>query len=177
MPRDYVVYLQQRVRDLEAELSQVAGDGDSSADAEVLVRGAGFVRIKENDEEPRFLGPSSGIAMTRLIMELAKDLYKTTSIKEIVPEKKAQEIRDRFAKEALKPTSKAYPLISSVAAPNLPSLELTERLIDNFNLKLQSLYPILHEPSFRQVVRDVYNGSADNYQNFTLRMTIAISSK
>lgn len=136
MPRGYVILLQEKVRELEEELAALTDEKASDLDVEDLVRGASLVKIKDNDEESRYLGPSSGIAMTRLVMELAKDLYNAKSIKEIVPEKKAQEIRERFAKEASKPTSKVYPLISCVAAPTLPSsFDLTEKLIENFNLK------------------------------------------
>ena len=39
----------------------------------------------------------------------------------------------------------------------------------------QYLLPTLHEPSFLQVVDNVYCGSTDPYENFTLRMVIAIS--
>ena len=135
MPREYVIHLQDKVRRLEEELACLVDEQKLDLDVEVLVRAAGLVKIKENDDESRFLGPSSGIAMTRLVMELAKDLGNTKSIKEIVPEQKAQEIRQKFADEASKPTSKVYPLISFVAAPNLPSLDLTEKLIENFNVK------------------------------------------
>lgn len=37
------------------------------------------------------------------------------------------------------------------------------------------MLPTLHEPSFRQVVDDVYLGSQGAYENFTFRMVIAIS--
>lgn len=37
------------------------------------------------------------------------------------------------------------------------------------------MLPTLHEPSFREAVRDVYKGSTDPWKNFTLRMVIAIS--
>lgn len=37
------------------------------------------------------------------------------------------------------------------------------------------MLPTLHEPSFRKVVENVYNKSTDAYENFTLRMVIAIS--
>ena len=37
------------------------------------------------------------------------------------------------------------------------------------------MYPIFHEPTFTQDVEDVYNGSTDPYQNYCLRMVIAIS--
>ena len=99
-----------------------------------MVRGAGRVKFKENDES-RYLGPSSGIAITRLVMELAKQNTNSKSIKEVIPDVKARQIKDRFTKESAKPTSKIYPLISDVAAPDLPSRELAEGLIDNFNRK------------------------------------------
>ena len=37
------------------------------------------------------------------------------------------------------------------------------------------MLPTLHEPSFRDLVEEVYSGSLDAYQNFTLRMVLAIS--
>lgn len=37
------------------------------------------------------------------------------------------------------------------------------------------MLPTLHEPSFRMVVENVYQGSSDPYENFVLRMVIAIS--
>ena len=113
--------------------------------------------------------------MTRLVMELAKQNTRTKSIKEIVPDNKARQIKDRFMKEEEKPTSKIYPLISDVAAPNLPSRELIDSLVDNFNQKAQYMLPTLHEATFRDVVNDVYYGSTDPCKNFTLRMVIAIS--
>ncbi|MCJ1386366.1 hypothetical protein MMC17_009492 [Xylographa soralifera] len=180
------------ILELEQELQQASDEPDIPIDAEALMRGAGLVRFQD-DEESRYLGPSSGIAMTRLVMELAKQNSSTNSIKEIVPETKAQEIKDRFARESSKPTSKVYPLISSVAAPSLPTKELTETLVDNYNKKgvfglasesfggitdatlAQYLLPVLHEPSFHEVVIHVFQGSTNAYENFTLRMVIAIS--
>jgi hypothetical protein len=37
------------------------------------------------------------------------------------------------------------------------------------------MYPIFHEPSFERDVEDVFNGSTDPFQNFALRMVVAIS--
>ena len=108
-------------------------------------------------------------------MELAKQNTNTKSIKEIVPDNKARQIKDRFTKEEEKPTSKVYPLISDVAAPDLPSRTLTDKMVKLFNQKAQYMLPTLHEPTFWGVVDDVYNGSWDPYKNFTLRMVIAIS--
>ena len=39
----------------------------------------------------------------------------------------------------------------------------------------QYLYPVLHEPSFNAVVVNVYSGSTDPYDNFSVRLVIAIS--
>lgn len=139
-----------------------------------MVRSPALVRFKERDE-PRYLGPSSGIAITRLVMELAKQYTESKSIKEIVPEMQARQIKDRFSVEEHKPTSKVYPLISDVAAPHLPSRELTARLVEIFYQKAQYMLPTLHEPSFLKVIEDVYCRSTDAYNNFTLRMVIAIS--
>jgi hypothetical protein len=36
------------------------------------------------------------------------------------------------------------------------------------------MYPILHEPSFLDDVEQVYNGSTDPFQNFALRLVIAV---
>ena len=108
-------------------------------------------------------------------MELAKQNTHTRSIKEIVPDNKAQQIKDRFAKEQEKPTSKVYPRISNVAAPDLPSRGLTDALVEKFNQKSQYMLPTLHEPTFLGIVDEVYYGSPDPYKNFVLRMVIAIS--
>jgi hypothetical protein len=37
------------------------------------------------------------------------------------------------------------------------------------------MYPIFHEPTFAKDVEDVYNNSTDPYQNFVVRMVIAVS--
>lgn len=169
-----MIQLQEKVRALEAEVAQLSQGLYEPPDVELMMRSAGYVRFKEQDE-PRYLGPSSGITITRLVMELAKQNTDSKSIKEIVPETKAQRIKDRFSQEEKKHTSKIYPLISDVAAPHLPSRDLTDSLVDIFNRKAQYMLPTLHEPSFRDVVEDVYRGSKDAYQNFTLRMVIAIS--
>lgn len=130
--RTYVIHLQNKIKELETELAQVAREEYAPPDAEAIMRGAGLVMFKENDES-RFLGPSRGIALTRLVMELAKQNTSSKCIKEIVPDMKAQQIKDFFTKESSKPTSKIYPLISNVAAPDLPTRATTEKLTENFN--------------------------------------------
>lgn len=172
--RAYVVHLQNRVQKLEDALAQLRVEPKGIPDTETMARSAGYVRFKGRDE-PRYLGPSSGIAITRLVMELAKRNNATRSIRDIVPITMAHKIKDYFSQEEDKPTSKVYPLISDVAAPYLPTRELTDSLVETFNHKAQFLLPTLHEPTFKGVVEDVYSGSKDPYQNFTLRMVIAIS--
>ena len=135
MPRSYVIHLQDRVKELELELASLTtAPSPSKHNIDSVGRGVS-VKIKEGDEFPRFLGPSSGIAMTRLVLEMARDLWDAKSIREIITEQKAQELKEKYQNESAKPTSKVYPLISFVAAPGLPSQELTEQLVQNYNLK------------------------------------------
>lgn len=116
---------------LERELAEAERDIQHAANAEMMVRGAGRIKFKENDE-PKYLGPSSGLAITRLVMEMAKQNTDSKSIKDVVPEVTAQEIKDTFTKESSKPTSKIYPMISSMPQEELPPRNLTYRLIDLF---------------------------------------------
>lgn len=73
------------MRELEAKLGEYTEDVYVD-DTEDMVRPGGLVRLDEKDDTPRFLGPSSGIAMTRLVMEEAKKYTDTRTIREIVPE-------------------------------------------------------------------------------------------
>lgn len=141
-----MIHLQNKVRELQAELAAIELQNHSGPDDEQMARSAGLVKFKENDES-RYLGPSSGIAITRLVMELAKRNTNSESIKDIVPDVKARQIKERFTNESSKPTSKVYPLISDVAAPDLPSRGLTEILIDIFDQKGGTkLFITLHHP-------------------------------
>ncbi|KAF2396556.1 hypothetical protein EJ06DRAFT_224202 [Trichodelitschia bisporula] len=169
MSRNYVVYLQHRVRDLEKQLAHLEKD-DLYPDPEDLVRNGARVAIHDNDES-KFLGPSSGIAITRLVMQLAKQFTGSASITEVIPENTAQDVKDQFERD----DKKEYPLISAIAAERLPQRDLTNSLVRLFNLKVMAMYPFLHEPTFAQDVEDVYNGSTNAFQNFAVRMVIAVS--
>jgi type II secretory pathway pseudopilin PulG len=172
--RDYVVYLQHRVRQLELQVAARTDSDEGHEDAEVMVRSGAGVKLHEHDET-KYLGPSSGTQMTRLIMQLAKHFTDSKSIKNIVNETKARQVKALYAQEADKPTSKIYPLTSDVAAEDLPNRGLTDLLVQLYNLKVQPMYPALHEPSFAKDVDAVYNGSPDPYQNYIVRMVVAIS--
>jgi hypothetical protein len=168
-----VVHLQHKVRDLESQLEALEQD-DYEPNDEDLVRPGASVRIKDN-EESKFLGPSSGIAITRLVMQLAKRFTESESISDIVDQNKQQEIKESFAQEEGKPDSKVYPIISNIAADTLPDREVTNQLVELFFAKVIAMYPFLHEPTFWKDVDDVYNNSQDPFQNFAVRMVIAIS--
>ena len=99
-----------------------------------MVRGGASIKFSEYDES-RYLGPSSGIGVTRFVMDLAKQHTASKSIREVVPQITAQDIRKKFVDESEKPTSKIYPLISSVPAQNLPSRDLLDRLVDLYMIK------------------------------------------
>ncbi|KAJ9669446.1 hypothetical protein H2201_000313 [Coniosporium apollinis] len=173
IPRNYVIHLQQKVRNLEEQLARLEND-ELDPDPEDVMRDAAAVKVQDSNES-KYLGPSSGIAITRLVMQLAKEFTDSKSISDIVPDASAQSIKARFAQEDTKPTSKVYPMVSDVAAEELPNRELTGQLVKLFYMKVHPMYPIFHEPSFDQDVEDVFNGSEDPAKNFCLRMVIAIS--
>ncbi|PQE25756.1 fungal specific transcription factor domain-containing protein [Rutstroemia sp. NJR-2017a BBW] len=169
--RTYVIRLQDKVRALEAELSQLV---EEEGDTEDIVRPGGLVRLHEDDETPRFLGPSSGIAMTRIVMEEAKKYTDTRSIRELVPEVRQRRTPAQSPDTAME-RKKSYPMISAVPAPTLPSRLVTDKLVEVFNQKAQYMLPTLHEPTFSKDLQDVYDGCNDPYKNFVLRMVLAIS--
>lgn len=107
-------------------------------------------------------------------MKLAKEITDSKSISDIVSETRALKIKETFKAED-KPTSKIYPLISDVAAEELPNKDLANLLVQLFTLKVHPMYPIFHEPSLIADVEEVYGGTQDPVKNFTTRMVIAIS--
>nr|POE47604.1 protein stb5 [Quercus suber] len=159
---------------MEEELARVEND-DGTEDPEAMMRAA-TVHVHEAADS-KYLGPSSGIAITRLVMQLAKTFTDSQSIKEIVPEQRAKQIKELYNQEQGKPTSKIYPLISDVAAAELPVRPLTDLLVTLYKLKVQPMYPALHEPTLDNDVETVYMNSAGatSFQNFIVRMVIAVS--
>ncbi|CAJ2513063.1 Uu.00g011820.m01.CDS01 [Anthostomella pinea] len=190
--RYYVVKLQEKVRALEAELGQYTDEDDYPKDHEDFVRPGGLVHLNETDETPRYLGPSSGIAMTRILMEEAKRYTDSKRISELIPELRVRRQATTTTMTAgpshagfrsqsfsmpppISSRKKSYPMISAVAAQNLPSKGITDRLLEVFYQRGQVSMPLLHEKSLAQAVEDVYAGSQNAYQNFVVRLVIAIS--
>jgi hypothetical protein len=139
------VHLQLKVRDLERQLAELERD-DVEPDAEDVMREAAAVRVQDTDES-KFLGPSSGITITRLVMQLAKQFTESKSISEIVPHARAKSIKATFAQEDERPTSKIYPLVSDVAAEELPNRDLTNLLVELFYCKGAYAAPIAPSPT------------------------------
>lgn len=121
------------MRALEAELGQYTEEEGFPQNTEDIVRPGGLVRLDEDDETPRFLGPSSGIAMTRLVMEEAKKYTDSRSIRELVPEVRQRRTPVQSPEAATR--KKSYPMISAVPAPTLPSRLVTDKLVEVFNQK------------------------------------------
>ena len=83
------------MRRLNEEVKALGREEDYAPDHEAMARNAGLVKFSENDE-CRFLGPSSGIAITRFVMEFAKQNSSRRTIKDVVPQHVGQEIKDKF---------------------------------------------------------------------------------
>ncbi|KAI0506460.1 hypothetical protein F5B22DRAFT_650711 [Xylaria bambusicola] len=186
--RYYVVKLQERVRALDAELAQYIDEDESPhKDQEDVLRPGGLVRLNETDETPRYLGPSSGIAMTRIVMAEAKRYTNSGRISELVPNvegrrKAASSMNaaagnrsQSFSMPVPDPRKKSYPMVSAVPAAGLPSRGIADKLIEVFHQRAQVFNPALHERVLANAVEDVYAGTQDPYQNFIVRLVMAIS--
>ncbi|OAR00137.1 hypothetical protein LLEC1_07146, partial [Akanthomyces lecanii] len=179
--RYYVIKLQDKVRALEAELDQYTDEAaDYPKSSEDIVRPGGMIRLSNNDEIPRYLGPSSGIALTRLLMEEAKRFTDSKSIGELIPEVRARR-QARMQSIQMSGTGiltghkKSYPMVSEVPAEGLPKRVVADKLIDAFYQKTQLSWPVLHEKDFQQDVDAVYNGDKDPYRNFIVRLVFGVS--
>ena len=158
------------MRQLEAEIAQFTEE-DMPEDNEDMIRPGGFVRLSESDETPRYLGPSSGIAMTRLLMEEAKRFTESQRISELIPELNARRMErltrmqsiaglqgragSSFSSGSLR--KKSYPMISAHPAQSLPTRPITDRLVELFNSRgmrypisfLRLIFPALSGPANR----------------------------
>lgn len=148
--RRYVITLQDKVRALEAELGQYTDeDGDHPPTSEELVRPGGMIRLNGNDETPRYLGPTSGIAMTRLLMAEAKRFTDSNKISELIPEVRA---RSQARMQSIQMTGsgsnrkKSYPMVSECPAEGLPTRTVADRLVEIYFKKgtLVAFAPFQH---------------------------------
>ena len=100
-----------------------------------MVRPGGLVHLNESDETPRYLGPSSGIAMTRLLMEEAKLFTDSKRISELIPEVRARRQARMQSVVMTVPAArkKSYPMVSDHPAQSLPTRQIADKLVDLFN--------------------------------------------
>lgn len=110
------------------------------------MRPGGLVKLHESDETPRYLGPSSGIAMTRLLMEQAKRYTDSQRISELIPDVRARRL-DRLNRmqsvvnmgasvsgpSGAAGRKKSFPMISAHPAQNLPTRQVVDKLIEIFH--------------------------------------------
>ena len=134
-----MIRLQDRVRALQLELGRYIDDGEAEHDTEESIRPGGLVRLEEGDETPRYLGPSSGIAMTRLVMEEARRYTDSRSIRELVPEvtKRRTPVQSPGSTSDFQHNERkrSYPMISAIPAVGRPSTLVRDKLIEVFNQK------------------------------------------
>jgi hypothetical protein len=114
-------------------------EGDFSRNSEEMMRCGGLVRLSMTDETHRYLGPSSGISMSRLLMEKAKLFTDSKRISELIPEVRARREK-RMQSIAMTGTALSkkkclYPMFSDIPAPALPSRAITNQLWDAFRTK------------------------------------------
>lgn len=175
--RYYVIKLQDKVRALEAELDRYTDEAaDYPSTNEDIVRPGGMIRLSVSDETPRYLGPSSGIAMTRLLMEEAKRYTETNSVSELIPEVRARRLARMQSIHATTPGhKKSYPMVSERPAEGLPTRAMATKLLEVFWKKCQIFWPALHEQTLHTQVEEVYNGDNDTFKSFIIRMVFAIS--
>lgn len=135
--RNYVVSLQDKVRDLEAKLSQFTDDeNDYPRSNEDIVRPGDMVSLNAGEQTPRYLGPSSGIAMTRLLMEEAKRYTDNNRISDLIPEVRA---RRQARLQSIQMTGmasgrkKSYPMTSDHPVEDLLRREVTDRFVEVYN--------------------------------------------
>lgn len=131
--------MQAKVRELEAEIArqEAAMSEVDQPDTGDLVRGVGMVKFDDEKGEPRFVGTSSGITMTRLVIDFAKKHLEKDSVKEIKDHRNNFRQGQRIGTSGIQiPTPQALP----GAAPQLPSREVTDRLVDLFLQKGRSFY-------------------------------------
>lgn len=130
-----MIKLQDKVRQLEADLAQYTDEDEYPRSTEDMVRPGGMVRLNETDETPRYLGPSSGIAMTRLLMEEAKRYTESKKISDLIPEVRARRLARMQSMSVVGGPSvrkKSYPMVSAVPAQGLPSRQIMDKLVDVF---------------------------------------------
>lgn len=137
--RSEVIRLQHKIRALEAELARLELADSAPPDAEDMVRRGGLVQCDE-EIEPRYLGASSGIAMSRLVMEQAKEDIGSRNVRELFPAEAGRRRNNALPVTANEISSengeeKIYPSMSEKPASRLLNRAMTDGLVGIFCAK------------------------------------------
>ena len=156
---------------------------------EELVRGIGAVKFGDYDhyKEPRYVGSSSGVTVTRLVLESARKDLDPKEFKDMTAKhrKNAPRPSPESQNELLLPEAKLPPrhlgetLVSFFCKKGQNPKALKNSIFRSIRLtaanKALYMLPVLHEPTFMKEVAEVYEGSTDSFMHFKLKMVLAIS--
>lgn len=141
------------MRELENELNMYTDeDNDRPRSNEDVVRPGGLVRLSkfDSDETPRYLGPSSGIAMTRILVEQAKKFTDSKRVSDMLPGVRARRMtrmQSIVMTNSRVPRKKSYPTTSAHPAKKLPEGDLKNGLIDIFLQRCKASHPAVICPA------------------------------
>lgn len=131
-----MILLQERVKALESELGPYIDMENEDPRAEDKLPVVDMVRLSASEGTTRFLGPSSGIVMTRLLVDEAKRFSEANRISDLIPELRArrqarmQSIQMTGSSSNRAARKKSYPMMSEGPAESLPDRSAADRLID-----------------------------------------------
>ena len=139
-----MIKLQDKVKALEAELGPfVDNDPEETRNHDDMVHPTDLVRLSASEGSTRYLGPSSGIVMTRLLVDEAKRFTESTQISDLIPELRA---RRQARMQSIQMTGtgsattgaarkKSYPMTSQGPAESLPNKNVADKLVEIFTQK------------------------------------------
>lgn len=132
-----MIKLQDKVKALEAELAPyIDNEQEDPKGHDEGLPPADLVRLSASDGTTRFLGPSSGILMTRLLVDEAKRFTESTQISDLLPELQArrqarmQSIQLTGIANRRASRKKSYPMVSEGPAANLPNRSMADKLLE-----------------------------------------------
>lgn len=135
-----------------------SGPGQAANGANALSHEIGLVSLGTN-QDPRYIGPSSGYFLARVMLNSAS---------------RSSELSNRASRDLPFPTQ----LVEAVQGPlPLPPREMARQLCDAYFEMIHPQYPILHQPTFLNMIDQVYSQDApDPIVRFQAYMVLAIGA-
>ncbi|KAK7413315.1 hypothetical protein QQX98_007825 [Neonectria punicea] len=135
-----------------------SGPGPQAGEANALTHEIGLVSLVTNSD-PRYIGPSSGYFLARIMLESASGLNDKAG---------------RPSRDGPFPTQ----LVEAIQAPlPLPSREMAKQLCDAYFNVIHPQYPILHEPTFLKMLEQAYaQDDTDSIVGFQVFMVLALGA-